>query len=413
MAADGHVAYGTDRASEELSRAQAQAGGLLRHFDQLADEEPSCAQAQTGSALDDCTRGGRTEPPCSQTQAQASASACPVQACTVRSPMPLMCTPFESGCLSRAIESIDDGDARRIAQAEALYFTADPDGACCESEPYLRSLNPALRMSALFICAYANLSRGQISFAKACLDDLASMRQDCLVSEDPTIRAAYIVFATAANVLLHLDPTFGEDELRAIAPYLPEGLRLFAAHVDAHRAYLTGEYGRCVGIAETALAMKRGTYPISELFLHLVAAMGWMGQKSPDRARAHFMQGWDIARPDGLIELIGEHHGLLQGVLETCLKDDYPDDFARIIQVTYRFSAGWRRIHNPTTGEEVADNLTTTEFTFAMLACRGWSNDQIAAHMGVSRGTVKNRLSSVYVKLGIQSRSELEKYMLR
>ena len=33
--------------------------------------------------------------------------------------------------------------------------------------------------------------------------------------------------------------------------------------------------------------------------------------------------------------------------------------------------------------------------------------------MGVSRGTVKNRLSSVYVKLGIQSRSELEKYMLR
>ena len=48
-----------------------------------------------------------------------------------------------------------------------------------------------------------------------------------------------------------------------------------------------------------------------------------------------------------------------------------------------------------------------------MLACRGWSNDQIAAQMGVSRGTVKNRLSSVYAKLGIQSRAELEKYMLR
>ena len=116
-----------------------------------------------------------------------------------------------------------------------------------------------MALSYRLICAYANLSRGQIAFAKACLDDLASMRQDCLANEDSTIRATYVVFAMAANVLLHLDSTFGEDELRAIAPYLPEGLRLFAAHVDAHRAYLAGEYGRCVGIAETALAMKRGT----------------------------------------------------------------------------------------------------------------------------------------------------------
>ena len=49
----------------------------------------------------------------------------------------------------------------------------------------------------------------------------------------------------------------------------------------------------------------------------------------------------------------------------------------------------------------------------AMLACRDWSNDEIARHMGVSRGTVKNRLSSVYAKLGIGSRAELARYMLR
>ena len=61
----------------------------------------------------------------------------------------------------------------------------------------------------------------------------------------------------------------------------------------------------------------------------------------------------------------------------------------------------------------MADDLTTTEFSIAMLACRDWSNDQIAAHMGVSKGTVKNRLSSVYAKLGITSRSELAQYMLK
>ena len=63
--------------------------------------------------------------------------------------------------------------------------------------------------------------------------------------------------------------------------------------------------------------------------------------------------------------------------------------------------------------EDVADDLTTTEFTMAMLACRGWTNAEIARHMGVSPGTVKNRLSGVYAKLGIGTRAELVAHMLR
>ena len=64
-------------------------------------------------------------------------------------------------------------------------------------------------------------------------------------------------------------------------------------------------------------------------------------------------------------------------------------------------------------GEDVADDLTTREFTMAMLACRGWTNAEIARHMGVSPGTVKNRLSGVYAKLGIGTRAELVAHMLR
>ncbi len=36
---------------------------------------------------------------------------------------------------------------------------------------------------------------------------------------------------------------------------------------------------------------------------------------------------WEIARPDGLIEAFGEHHGLLVGVLEATLKKDWPKEF--------------------------------------------------------------------------------------
>ena len=113
----------------------------------------------------------------------------------------------------------------------------------------------------------------------------------------------------------------------------------------AHALYLRGEYGRSLGMAENALIMKQGSYPISELFLHLSASMACMSLKDIDAAKAHFGAAWDIARPDGLIELIGEHHGLLQGLIEACLKTQYPDDFARIIGL-HTYSQSPRRCYD-------------------------------------------------------------------
>ena len=125
------------------------------------------------------------------------------------------------------------------------------------------------------------------------------------------------------------------------------------------------------------------------------------------------MKVWEISRPDNLIEGIGEHHGLLQGLIETCMKKDYPEDYARIINITYKFSAGWRRIHNPETNEDVADNLTTTEFTIAMLANRGWTNKEISEYLEITPRTVKQHLTCVFNKLNIENRKQLKNFMLR
>ena len=154
-------------------------------------------------------------------------------------------------------------------------------------------------------------------------------------------------------------------------------------------------------------------YPIPAIYLHLVAVMDYMSLKQTERARAHLLAAWALARPDDLIEGFGEHHGLLGGMLEAALKKDWPEDFKRIISITYRFSAGWRKVHNPATGEQVADNLTTTEFATAMLAARGWTNQEIAAHLGISLNTVKQYISTVLQKLNIKQRKDLKRYMLR
>ena len=270
--------------------------------------------------------------------------------------------------------------------------------------------DPCLRYSALLVCGFSNLALDRIDDARACRDGFLSVGDD---DGDARARAAHMLFVASSCTLFHLRSPYDVDDFYPVAARLPEGLRLFSSYVMAHRFYLRGQYGRCVGAAENALAMRQGSYPVAELFLRIVASMGCMGLKETDRARSHFLAGWQVARPDGLIGPIGMHHGLLQGLIETCLRSECPDEFARIIRLTYRFSYGWRRIHNSESGESVADNLTSTEFTISMLACRGWTNAEIAGYMGVSAGTVKNRLSSVYSKLGISSRAELADHMLR
>ena len=61
----------------------------------------------------------------------------------------------------------------------------------------------------------------------------------------------------------------------------------------------------------------------------------------------------------------------------------------------------------------MADNLTTTEFATCMLAARGWTNKEIAVHLGVSPNTVKQHISAAFQKLGIQRRQGLKRHMLR
>lgn len=251
--------------------------------------------------------------------------------------MPLLNTAFTPGQCRRAIEEMPPGPRREIALAEYWYFSGRPEQAVQAAELYLTSPDIELRLSACLLCAYANLSLGQINRTRIALAQLKHFLTN--EADSPRLQAA----------------------------------RKFAA----------------------------------------AAVMDCMSLRRPDQARAHLLAAWQLARPDDLIEAFGEHHGLLGGMLEAELKKNWPEDFRRIIAITYRFSAGWRGVHNPVTGHDVAGNLTTTEFAAAMLAARGWTNAEISQHMNLSPNTVKRHLSSAMQKLNIRHRQELKKYMLQ
>lgn len=324
--------------------------------------------------------------------------------------MPLMNTAFQPGRCRAAIAAMPKGPRRDISTAEYLYFSGQAEKAARQAELYLTCPDRDARLSACLIYAYANLTLGQIQQARVALGEL----QTTLARAGKQKQAAAAAFAAAsAAVLLHLPMPEEMPPAGDFLPLLPPGLRAFALYVQAHYLYLKEEYALSAGMVEGALAMGAKVYPIPAIYLHLVAVMDYMSLKQTRQAQNHLLAAWALAQPDDLIEGFGEHHGLLGGMLEAVIKPRWPGDFDRIIQITYQFSAGWRKIHNPDTGDNVADNLSTTEFTIAMLAARGWTNQEIADHLGFSPNTVKRYISNAMSALGIQHRQDLKGFMLR
>ena len=332
---------------------------------------------------------------------------------TTRVPMLLMSSAFPLGRCIEFIESIDDVPQKEMAYAEYYYFSGSHEKAVEYAEMYLNCEDIMLKLSASLIYTFANLSLDRIHSARFGLERLKEYLKEAMLEEtDKKTRACCVFVATAAHTLLHIPV----GDLPPLAEYLSEftkGMQLWGAYVLAHKAYLVKDYQRSLGIVQTCLMTCSKVYPIAMIYLNLVVAMDLMNLKETDKAKVYFMKVWEISRPDNLIEGIGEHHGLLQGLIEACMKKDYPEDYARIIDITYKFSAGWRRIHNPDTNEDVADNLTTTEFTIAMLANRGWTNKEISEYLEITPRTVKQHLTCVFNKLNIENRKQLKNFMLR
>lgn len=330
-----------------------------------------------------------------------------------RMPMPLLNSPYPIGQAKAHVEALSDPDDRRIALAEYHFFRGEMEQAAIIAEPYLSSHDPSLRFSSNLICICSNLGRGHSHLTKFSLHNLQTQVNVILQSDAPLLFQAIAIFsAEAIAVFLHLpqpDVPLLEEHLR----YLPEGLKLYACYILAYKAYLAKDYAKCLAISDISLAVSSMLFPCSAIYTHLTAAMALVNMKRVDEARAHMEKAWKIAQPDGLLQPFTEHHDLLQGMVEVYFRKAAPDLLPRIIQITNIFSTGWREVHNALTQRDVADSLTTTEFTIAMLYHRNWTAKEIAQHLEMSLRTVNRHIATIYEKLGISNRASLERFILK
>lgn len=331
-----------------------------------------------------------------------------------RTILPLMGSTFVPGGALKVVSSIkmEDKELAEIAEAEVFYFSAQTEKCVKIVKKYLRSEDIMLRMSADMLYTFANMTLGDIKAVQIAREDVNNCMKNALHDHlNPEIQAACLFAVYAISILIHIPPENDFPLLQDYLRYLPKGQRLFALHMMAHGAYLEKEYAKGQGIAQTALVMPDQIYPIPFIYLNCLAAVCQINQKNSDGAQKSVMKAWEIASKDKFVEPFIEYHDLLQGVLEVWVKNEVPKAYKRLMKDVNSFGSGWRKIHNPEMQKTVTDVLTPMEFSIAMLACRDWTNKEIAEHMCLSVNTIKHYVSIILGKLGIAKRDEIKDYV--
>lgn len=188
-------------------------------------------------------------------------------------------------------------------------------------------------------------------------------------------------------------------------------LRAYAVYILAHNAYLHKEYKRALGLCQSVFLMLDGCYPVAMEYLYCVIIMCLINLKQQDEAREALIKAWNMAKPDGFLEPFIEHHGLMLGQIEACIKPAEPESYRQLSQAVIAFSRGWMAIHNPQLQSSVTDKLTPMEYSIAMLASKGWTNQEIAKQLSLSPNTIKHYLSRIFHLLDIEKREELKPFV--
>ena len=329
-----------------------------------------------------------------------------------RTVLPLVGSAFEPGGAKEAIERIQDKELSEIAQAELYFFSAQAENCVKIVENYLSSEDIMLRLSADMLYTFANLTLGNAREAQSSREDVYKCLKWVFQEDETNEKKASCVFAFyVISIFIHIPPEENIPPLEKYIPYLPIGQRLFATSLFAHEQYLKKQYAKAQGLVQSAFLMSDGVYPIPTIYLKCVEAMCQINLREQEEAKKSVSFAWEMARKDGFLEPFIEYHGLLQGVLEACVRKSEPEVYKKLVDGVIAFSRGWMKIHNPKMQKAVTDLLTPLEYSIVMLACRDWTNQEIGEHLGLSVNTVKHYVSRILEKLHIDKREKIKEFV--
>lgn len=326
-------------------------------------------------------------------------------------PFRLMCADFAPGRCLDYIETIDNTKIKSISEAEYHFFKGNSERCIEIAVKYMSDSDDTIAFCSSLLYAVANLSICNYRVVRITFDNI----QKYILTKEFAERDAKkesIAFFTSSiiDILLHCAKA-DLTKLRETMQYLPDGIRLFSTYIMALLSYYNGDYSRTIGIADTAISLCTHIHLVPVIYLHVIAAIGLINMKMIEEAKARFRIAVDLAAAEGFWAPIIQHHGILLGLPEVCMREAYSAEFRYVALGAHDFLKGWYHINHVGEEKSMVDELSTTEFVIAMLFHKGWSMKEISFYLEMSLRMVKQHISTVYLKLGITKREELKNYM--
>lgn len=317
---------------------------------------------------------------------------------------------FEPGSADDYCMLLNDPAKRSLALAELLYFRGETNKAAVEFERLSSGDDLSSFVSSMYFLPLSAFSRGYTWDFIRSYNSINEKGQH-LASDDP-LKKLNDVFLMCLDIIVHnIENVHFPNTTLDMIP-MSQTIKPMAYYVYARYLIETGDVGRAIGIAESTLLFMETPRPITEIYLCLIIVRGYMIRQVWDRAEYYFRRAWSLAKPDGLFMPFAEHRAMLFGMLEKCLRFEEPEEYKKILTIANKYHRSWVYVHNELTGDSITDSLAAIEYNVASLAAKGMQNTEIADFLGISVNSVRSHLRSIFNKLDIKSRKELDRYVI-
>lgn len=189
--------------------------------------------------------------------------------------------------------------------------------------------------------------------------------------------------------------------------------RTNALYLRAKYYHCIGKYEAMLAVAQTALTLDASEQGITQtnLYLRVTCAVASYSLGRIEEAKRWLLEAMSISLPHNFITPFAELITMLGGLVELCLKQNFPTYYDAVIRQWELTGRNWIIFHNQFTKDNISFILSLRELHIAKLASSRVPYAIIAEQFSISVGRLKNIMQEIYEKLFISNREELSYYV--
>ena len=298
------------------------------------------------------------------------------------------------------------GGLRRLLETELAMARCEFDTL----KGYYETLDreDPLYLAGVTNCVVGALGRGDLRLFDRILRDLREYP-----TRNPLPHARLGREITEAWIRQFLRVRRGHPEwmVRGNLTRIPEEWKRQCAYLCVKGMFTRKEYDSAYAAASMLLNFdsRRNLLSAFPVYERLVCGLACHELGHREEAFSWFRQTAEMCCSRGIILPFVLLVAWLGPMMEDVIREVAPEQVEKVRRIAPTFFANLLRFHNRFTGESVTTELNPREFYLAQQLVDGCSYKEIAAKLGVSGGRVNDLVRTIYGKLGIHGRAELEK----